>query len=76
MLVSRRFGDRDVTARLVGHRYVADGAVAGAERSEEDKESPSVGKGPPSPPLERHDYQAYLRSEAWAGRRAAVLGLA
>ena len=29
MLVSRRFGDQDVTARLVGHRYVVAAATGG-----------------------------------------------
>jgi hypothetical protein len=81
MVVSRRFGDLDVTARLVGHRYVADGTdgtdvaegVAAGPAAVPDGPGPSAEQAPPSPPLERADYQAYLRSEAWAARRAAVL---
>jgi len=41
MLVSRRFGDLDVTARLDGHRYVADGAPAAEDEPE--------GTAPPAP---------------------------
>jgi hypothetical protein len=64
MLVSRRFGDLDATARLVGHRYVADGAPPTAEAVE----------APPAPtPPAGAGYGRYLRSETWAGRRAEVL---
>ena len=36
MLVSRRYGDQDLTARLVGHRYVvAEATVAEDERADE-----------------------------------------
>jgi hypothetical protein len=70
MLVSRRFGDLDATARLVGHRYVADGAPPAAEAAEAPP-APTP-PTPPTPPAGA-GYGRYLRSEAWAGRRAQVL---
>jgi hypothetical protein len=44
MRISRRFGELDVTARLVGHRYVADGEAVGEAGAD---------GGIPTPPGER-----------------------
>jgi hypothetical protein len=42
MVVSRRFGDLDVTARLEGHRYVADRHREAPQDDEQQQATPSV----------------------------------
>ena len=60
MLVSRRYGDQDVTARLVGHRYV----VADAEEDEPDED----GEAPPKVPAHVQATLDALRQAGGAGR--------
>jgi hypothetical protein len=57
MLISRRFGDLDVTARLDGHRYVVDGPVTGPAAADAAP-APETGATDEAP----KDVPAHLRS--------------
>ncbi len=65
MLVSRRYGDQDVTARLVGHRYVV------SEATEEPGED-GAGDAPPSPKVPAH-LQATLAALRQAGAAGTTM---
>jgi AAA domain/HNH endonuclease len=69
MLVSRRYGDQDVTARLVGHRYV----VADAEEAEPDDEE---GDALPAVPAHLQATLDALRQAGAAGMTADALQVA
>jgi hypothetical protein len=70
MLVSRRYGDQDVTARLVGHRY----AVADAEGAEPDPSG--EGDAPPAVPAHLQATLDALRQAGEAGITAEALQVA
>ena len=69
MLVSRRYGDQDVTARLVGHRYVVTPAPA-EEEPEAEREEGGEGDAPPSSKVPAH-----LQPTLEAIRRAGPAGI-
>jgi hypothetical protein len=66
MLVSRRFGEQDLTARLVDHRYVVAAAAGEAEPEEERAEAEGDAPPPPNPKAPAH-LQATLEAIRQAG---------